>query len=222
MTIGLALVPVAACSIAPGDDAAESERGEPVGVAESAILTGLTSDGDPPVFCPAGTAAAGFRCSGWYCDDIRLDCKTVPGGINFDVETSIPTPWISDNQNGSIAECGPSDLVVGIECRGDWCDEIRVWCGQPNWAIDGCSLTLSLSEESGGTYNASAGHFIQDIRCEGSYCDNKRFDVCELTAGSCVGSCGGSVATGEGRRCYCDTQCQSFGDCCADYAAVCE
>jgi uncharacterized protein YkwD len=39
-----------------------------------------------------------------------------------------------------------------------------------------------------------------------------------MAQGSCQGACGGQSADG----CWCDTECEGFGDCCADRAQVCE
>ncbi|MEZ4366090.1 MAG: N-acetylmuramoyl-L-alanine amidase [Kofleriaceae bacterium] len=41
-------------------------------------------------------------------------------------------------------------------------------------------------------------------------------------AGSCAGACGvDTPAPGSAPACYCDPSCEAYGDCCADYAAVC-
>ena len=37
--------------------------------------------------------------------------------------------------------------------------------------------------------------------------------------GSCTDSCGGQSTTG---ACWCDDQCESFGDCCVDYRPICD
>lgn len=41
-------------------------------------------------------------------------------------------------------------------------------------------------------------------------------------AGSCVNSCGGYGGGNNANNCYCDSACTSYGDCCADYAPVCQ
>ena len=38
-------------------------------------------------------------------------------------------------------------------------------------------------------------------------------------AGSCLGGCGGIANNG---ACWCDDECASFGDCCADKASICD
>ena len=40
----------------------------------------------------------------------------------------------------------------------------------------------------------------------------------DALAGSCVQACGGQSHNGS---CYCDAECASYGDCCADKLAVC-
>ena len=41
-------------------------------------------------------------------------------------------------------------------------------------------------------------------------------------AGTCVGACGGYGAGNNANSCYCDSACTGYGDCCADYAPVCQ
>lgn len=42
------------------------------------------------------------------------------------------------------------------------------------------------------------------------------------TSGSCQGSCGSTeAAPGSNPACYCDAQCESYGDCCGDYTSTC-
>ncbi|MFT5695204.1 MAG: hypothetical protein ACI9QQ_001179 [Myxococcota bacterium] len=41
-------------------------------------------------------------------------------------------------------------------------------------------------------------------------------------AGTCVNSCGGSGGGNNANSCYCDAACATYGDCCSDYAPVCE
>ena len=36
---------------------------------------------------------------------------------------------------------------------------------------------------------------------------------------TCAGNCGGAAV---GKACYCDSLCVEYGDCCDDYAAICQ
>ena len=44
--------------------------------------------------------------------------------------------WISDNGN-HFAECAAGTVVTKVDCRGWWCDDLRISCAKPlQWLVD--------------------------------------------------------------------------------------
>jgi hypothetical protein len=56
------------------------------------------------------------------------------------------------------------------------------------------------------------------FNCTGNPPKSWKWGVKEVFQATCAGSCGGQSDAG----CYCDDLCQTFGDCCPDYEAVCD
>ncbi len=81
---------------------------------------------------------------------------------------------------------------------------------------------LAAIDLKAGNYITGAVVAEQNLNCETSL-DCAGNDICEQntcvkpTQGSCNGYCGARSTEG----CYCDSRCESLGDCCADYRAVC-
>jgi hypothetical protein len=76
----------------------------------------------------------GVSCDGPYCDNISLHCQK----INVPLDHCIWTDWMSEEQ-GSIVFPDPNGYsrprwLVGLECRGDYCDEKRFYaCAPSTW-----------------------------------------------------------------------------------------
>ncbi|MBL9028624.1 MAG: trypsin-like peptidase domain-containing protein [Myxococcales bacterium] len=172
-----------------------------------------TTDGAPESVCPANQAVVGFECLGSYCDDVRLLCEPVPGGTGA---TSL-TPAFSEEQPG-LRGCSGNQVVVGLTCSGNYCDNLQLRCANVG-TVTACTTTAAFSEESGAFFD-TGNRFVRRAACSGSYCDNVSFEVCRVNAtmATCQGSCGGAAASG---TCFCDTLCDTFGDCCADVTAMC-
>ncbi|MCB9718054.1 MAG: hypothetical protein H6712_29660 [Myxococcales bacterium] len=203
-------------------------------------------NGGPWSLCSySSQAVSGFDCNGSYCDDVRVQCQTMPAlVVAFDYNFS---DWYSEESSGigSVSSegwyrydddnshvcnySGQSGILTGIHCHGSYCDDIQLECATPKRFADGwwqpvgmvdCSWTGWYSEEQPPlTFATGANRFITGVRCGGAHCDNKRYYVCSLDvpADSCGGECGGSAPSG----CWCDAACQSYGDCCDDYTNVC-
>ena len=108
--------------------------------------------------------------------------------------------------------------MVGITCSGDYCDNIQLRCASVG-PVSSCVSAPAISEESPPFFDLG-NRFVRRMSCSGSYCDNVGFEMCRVnaTAATCQGACGGLAASG---TCFCDTECDSFGDCCADVGAMC-
>ena len=83
--------------------------------------------------------------------------------------------------------CPTNYYIAGFACRGNYCDNLSLYCVEILRASRlSCSRTARVSEENGGrlsffTGDAAGQRFAAyAMKCSGSYCDNKEFDVCEL------------------------------------------
>ncbi|MEM6992518.1 MAG: hypothetical protein AAF721_18535 [Myxococcota bacterium] len=195
-------------------------------------------------------AVSGVRCSGSYCDNVGIRCQDMPWWIRTvnrrwtqwfseegsDIATDYPTnpgAWYTTDLTESQHVCnagGSGGIVTGMACGGRYCDFILLECATPMMDVAGvlqpaelvnCEWSDYYSEEDPWfAYGATSNHWITGVECDGRYCDNKSYHVCELRppANSCVSHCGGTSAD---LTCYCDSLCTSWGDCCADYQDAC-
>lgn len=122
------------------------------------------------------------------CDGVDNDCDgDEPDGCTNE------TAWISEESASSSVTCDSGLSAYGIECSGDYCDHVRLYCsseGFPTLATSGSSWTAYASEE-GGSVSCPANAVVTGIRCSGDYCDNISL---ECTPVSSTG--GGATYTG--------------------------
>jgi hypothetical protein len=164
----------------------------------------ISEEGNLPSSCNNGfDGAIGFACAGSNCDNVKLACARVPGGLLLDEGTTRWSEHFSEEgakSGQNLRLCNaivPSGIVTGIHCTGRYCDNIALECTSPMSlrfefqfphfrvekrpaTLTGCGWSGWLSEEDGGVFNFSKGNFITGVECGGSYCDNKRFFVCSL------------------------------------------
>lgn len=77
-----------------------------------------------------GIAISGIECTNDHCDDKCLAMKLGHSrvGLNY---SDYFTAWFSD-EGEALGVCPPDQLVSQIQCRGPWCDEIRLRCSPLN------------------------------------------------------------------------------------------
>ena len=76
-----------------------------------------------------------IQCRGTNCDDKRLFCSKLGNSFTMkkyswsnDPETA-PGPWISNENTNTYSACPDKhSFLWGLECRGDYCDEVKPWC----------------------------------------------------------------------------------------------
>jgi hypothetical protein len=142
------------------------------------------SEETPPATCARGSFISGIRCTGRYCDNIQISCARFRDAA---LGPGIWTAWVSEEQ-GSRA-CPQKHLIAGLKCRGKYCDNISLYCVEvKNMRADSCRDTRYVSEERGGSLSFLEGidvagqmRFARSMRCSGRYCDNKSFNVCEIS-----------------------------------------
>ena len=112
--------------------------------------------------------------------------------------------------------CTPVDSVCGSGqagcCSGSLCVSFSsgAQCATTCSAASQCAESCCVGTAGGSSVCAPA-----------SYCGSTTEPTDPTTptsdTGSCNGNCGGQAASG----CYCDGECQTYGDCCADISTYC-
>lgn len=187
--------------------------------------TGWVSEEFGSAICKPTQAATQVECRGSYCDQIRLYCNTMPGGLMYDDQAE--TAWVEyggnwlGEGNQKDAVCLDGYWATGIECMGDFCDNVRLLCTRGTRSHGDCEWTPDLWSEESGIYRGKPGYFLAGVHCEGTHCDNKRYYVCSARAAAA--SCGNTGCNGPSPdgTCYCDEACAQWDDCCDDYTTFC-
>lgn len=142
--------------------------------------TRYTSEEFPPITCEQTSMITALGCAGRYCDNVRIYC-TPTGLAGGDTSWS---SYFSEETGGAGNRrfCGDRQWMVGVACRGRYCDDVSIQCRYfANTAPTGCYWTGWISEEGGGTLYFGLGYYARGMECQGSYCDNKRLYVCRLS-----------------------------------------
>ena len=211
----LTLLPLAplACSVEaePEVDAAETPDRQPLGKADA---VGSCQAEDGADFC--GGPSQG-NC---WCDDL---CHTFGDCCADKVDTCDgpedgPTLCMHEDHCGSGQICDhtechsncPPDMICPAVCWGECVDAPTepepAYCLQDN--------------------HCSAGEYCDHTECltncpPDMFCPTVCWGQClpdAPTGPSCEGQCGGP---GPDAACWCDDLCETFGDCCDDYADAC-
>jgi hypothetical protein len=136
------------------------------------------SDEGGAAYCPSQSAAAALQCSGRSCDAISLTCCRygweTPRG-HRDVDEHQWSGWYSEEGNGlppgTRLSSAPAGLVTGIQCQGDFCDEIRL-------DTDAAGL---IAESECNWIPAGAcptSQFIASVQCTDSFCSELQVKCC--------------------------------------------
>jgi hypothetical protein len=206
----------------------------------------ISEEGGQQAVCPVLQGARGFGCSGRFCDNVALLCTA--SAYNMWLSGSYWSPYFSEEDDGSGTASetgfygvrdqsfehvcfseGAGGVLTGLRCHGDFCDNLSIQCTQlwhaneahapaPASLID-CSWQPAFSEEQGAQEHPG-NRVVSGVRCSGSYCDNISLYVCTALDPklSCQDHCGRFNATG---RCWCDSECAQYGDCCRDHFDWC-
>lgn len=74
--------------------------------------------------CPAANyVITGLRCSGRYCDNLKLRCKQL-SSLTLNYNNCYETSWFSEEQGGREIPAG--SFAVGIRCSGRYCDNKKI------------------------------------------------------------------------------------------------
>jgi hypothetical protein len=127
--------------------------------------------------CSPDSVATGFRCRGAFCDEVKLECHDY--GTWIGTSGGVWSDWF---ESGSKVRhtCPAHTKITAIDCRGSYCDDIRIQCSFAGGLTSATPCQWSLqwySEENPAPFYAPVGSAIQGIECSGNHCDNKRFCV---------------------------------------------
>mmetsp|Transcript_2213 Transcript_2213/g.6246 ORF Transcript_2213/g.6246 Transcript_2213/m.6246 type:complete len:211 (+) Transcript_2213:511-1143(+) len=134
-----------------------------------------SAQGNCPVENGYQTLMVGLRCSGRYCDNLRMTCSWADA-VHVDAGTT-EVGWFSEEQG--LRTCGADSVITGLRCSGRYCDNLKLKCKHLTFLeLNGsCHETGWFSEEQ-GYREIPDGAFAVGLRCGGRYCDNKKIRYC--------------------------------------------
>jgi len=147
----------------------------------SYTISGWFSDEGGPYTCPSGHVLSGIRCDLGNCDNMKYYCQK---SRNFELTGSNSwTDWFSEEQGDKFCP-NQNDVVIGIQCTGKDCDNLRLNCATIHEEVedtDGvCKWTDFISEERrnlGTTTDENKGAIA--FRCRGHRCDDISLLLCD-------------------------------------------
>ena len=84
------------------------------------------------------------------------------------------TNWFSQEGDQDENTCASDYLVARIECKGYFCDSLRLHCAKtkPGYTIVSNKKhdTKYFSEEKKGFMYCPAGYYLHGIKCRDDYC----------------------------------------------------
>ena len=157
---------------------------------------GPISEETPPAVCDPGAFVTGIKCTGKYCDNIRIFCSSPRNIVSASANW---TRWVSEETNDEgvkgFRSCPGQSYIAGLACNGKYCDKISLYCVQntsKKFRTKSCKSdrknTKNVSEEQGKRmFNEAYGGdgslvVAHGVFCSGGYCDNKSFNVCMTAA----------------------------------------
>jgi hypothetical protein len=162
----------------------------PLGVTFSSAPVALppVSDDWSAQFCPQTFGITALKCEGRFCDAISATCT--PFGFDSprghrEADQHNWSNWYSEEGTGlpngiSTQATKPFGLLTALECRGRFCDAIRVDADARGPVIENtCTWLPEISEETGPA-QCPSGQYVGNIQCRGSNCDNLRVQCCTV------------------------------------------
>ncbi|MEL7115017.1 MAG: hypothetical protein AAGP08_05405 [Pseudomonadota bacterium] len=88
------------------------------------------------------------------------------------------TGWFSEEGN-NVRMCGDGQVVVGMECRGSYCDDLNLVCAPVEKGAEryGCS-SVSLSSTDEIKHTNWEGRHLVGVSCFGPYCERMEQHLC--------------------------------------------
>jgi hypothetical protein len=113
------------------------------------------------------------------------------GDVSQKVQELLPGYWSAEtSEEYPPISCSSGYVVDALSCRGSYCDNVRLHCGQLNRAITAVNWTPYFSEEGQSYQICPSGQFLIGVACRGGYCDNMSLQCASL------------AGTGRSNACY--------------------
>jgi len=141
-------------------------------------LTSSTSEEKQPITC-GDNLVTGMRCTGGYCDNIRLRCSSQ----RFDTGNRRWQNWTWDGNFIPSARCGYNQVITGVACKDSWCGKISIECTtlrEYRVLTNDCEPSGTISEEGSGRIGFTADYYAVAVSCQGLWCDDKEFRICKI------------------------------------------
>ena len=210
---------------------------------------GMCEAGETAENCGQDCKTTGPVCGNGFCEvgetteSCSKDCKpTTPVCGNGMCEAGETTANClkdcpaSGGDSSCVGKCGSKATTCYCDdaCTkaGDCCTDYKAVCGGTTCTpkctattvcgtADGCNGTCPGTCTAGLVCNSQKVCVPNTAKCGNGVCEAGENTTscpadCKTAAGSCSGLCG-KASSG----CYCDTQCKSSNDCCADYDKFC-
>ncbi|MEZ4732599.1 MAG: hypothetical protein R3E79_36310 [Caldilineaceae bacterium] len=150
-------------------------------------IAAISEETGRPALCPVGYAVDGMQCTGRYCDNVALRCRqytATPESYEYIYKSG----WLSEERPRNIfpsdSELPATWYVIGLECSGRYCDNVRLWLKKSSHITNSgtCWYGRWFSEEKLGfdlgSIEAQSGIYVAGLQCSGRYCDNKSLYYC--------------------------------------------
>lgn len=142
--------------------------------ANSVILSKIFSEEDGGYSGRMSGPVAGIKCFGHYCDNKQL-ISVQRGGQTAVQFTNYFTNWFSDEGSQNFGACPQNQVLVEIQCRGHYCDEMRLHCAAmaSGYRVVRSDIrTVRYFSEEQGEGRCPDGYYIYRVACQGMFCDN--------------------------------------------------
>ncbi|WP_437311946.1 hypothetical protein [Sorangium sp. So ce388] len=124
---------------------------------------------------------------------LGVDSSEPAGGETVDAPLAAARAWTgSTSDEHPPIECASAQLISGVECSGNYCDNIRVDCVPTAGSFGASSWTAFFSEEGTNYRICGANQWVTGIACTGHFCDNISLE-CTTVNGKSVGRCSWST-----------------------------
>jgi len=98
--------------------------------------------------CPAGKLVCKIKCTGDNCDNMDVYCCTIKEGYTV-TDNAVTSGWFSE-ENGGTKDCGTDRFVTGLKCRGNWCDDVELWCSIMTAPFNSVGRDFYITKGHGG------------------------------------------------------------------------
>lgn len=133
-----------------------------------------TSEEYPPLTSYEPYLINAFKCTGGYCDNLRIRNHNVGADYN----SSYWTSYFSEEGTNYRICSGSHSFMTGLACKGGNCDNLTLQCTNISKTKGACYWTPYFSEEATYSYLA-AGYYAAGMKCRGGWCDNKSILACQ-------------------------------------------